>query len=98
MRTRYNIKSNNFLTLFKDILAYFSSKNLQFMIHFQRPLERSDSSLESTAQDRKVAVELNIVEVLRSDVETSDNAIELRSIEINPDKTNVRYYYIIVII
>ena len=68
------------------------------MIHFQRLLERSDSSLESTSQDREVAVELNIVEVLRSDVETADNAIELCSIEINPDKTNVRYYQIIVII
>ena len=68
------------------------------MIHFQRLLERSDSSLESTAQDRKVAVELNIVEVLRRDVATSDNAIELRSIEIHPDKTNVRYNYIIVMI
>ena len=68
------------------------------MIHFQRLLERSDSSLESTSQDREVAVELNIVEVLRSDVETSDNAIELRSIELNLDKTNVRYYQIMVII
>ena len=68
------------------------------MIHFQRLLERSDSSLESTVQDKKVAVELNIVEVIRRDVETVDNVIELRSIEINPDKTNVRYYQIIVII
>ena len=68
------------------------------MIHFQRLLERSDSSLESTVQDKKVAVELNIVEVIRRDVETVDNVIELRSIEINPDKTIVRYYHIIVII
>ena len=61
------------------------------MIHFQRLLERSDSSLESTSQDREVAVELNIVEVLRREAETADNVIELRSIEINLDKTNVSY-------
>ena len=54
--------------------------------------------MESTDQDRIVAVELNIVDVLRNDAETADDAIELRSIEINPDKTSVRYYHIMSII
>ena len=67
-------------------------KDWQFIIHFQRLLVKSDSSLESTDQDRKVTVELNTVEVLRSDNETADDAIELRAVEINLELTKVRYF------
>ena len=92
MRTRYIIRSY-------IVQCYISlEEGLLFIIYLQRLLDKSASSFNSTDLDREVAVELNIVEVLRRDVATSDNAIELRSIEIHPDKTNVRYYYIIVMI
>ena len=92
MRTRYIIRSY-------IVQCYISlEEGLLFIIYLQRLLDKSASSFNSTDLDREVAVELNVVEVLRSDVETLYDAIELRSIEINPDKTNVSYYHIMVII
>ena len=92
--TRYNkrlhIFCNSFKIKFKEHISL--EKDWQFIIHFQRLLAKSDSSLESTDQDRKVTVELNTVEVLRSDNETADDAIELRAVEINLELTKVRYF------